>query len=195
MNDDHNMFEKCDKPEQLWLVQKYDNGDFFLYHWTPILAKKGYTVLKESDAKSLLDLVRKKKNNVRYLEEDTFKTTNDTIKLIKVVPDEETEIEEGEDENTAKLVASVSADAKDVDRPLDEVRDIEVTQEDIMSKEIKVIASFKHKSTLENHLLSKYQLEIPMDRLSVMKAIANKMITDLAKQNRLYLVDGLIDAK
>ena len=41
-------------------------------------------------------------------------------------------------------------------------------------------------------MLEKYQCEIPSGQLSTMKVFANSMIGDLAKDNRLYLVDDKI---
>jgi hypothetical protein len=89
----------------------------------------------------------------------------------------------------------VSGRGQDTTHNLDQVRDINVSQEDIQAAEMKYIRSLQHKTSLESHMLTKYQCEIPMGRLDVMKAMANGMINDLAKDNRLYYVDGGVVTK
>jgi len=190
--------KEVDKSENLWLLQTYDNGDFHIYGWTPALAKKNLRPITDEQANHLMQLIRSKRNNVKYVDDpgDLFMTQEELSKLIKVKPraDMEDDIED-DDENTRELIKSVvKTDKVDEPKNLDEVRDINISQEDIMAAELKAIQAFKHKSSLEKHMLEKYQLEIPPGRFSVMKALANKMITDLAKENRLYMVDGLIEA-
>jgi len=177
--------------EQLFLAQVYDDGQFFIYAWTPTLAKKKYVVVKGEVAKLLIGMVGQKKNNTKYLEDPSILVPTDKkIKMISVEAEEDT----GEEEESNPIVDEVAGDLDESPRDLDAVRDIHITQEDILAKELKFVSSCQHKSTLENHFLGKYQTEVPIDKLSTMKAIANKMLTDFAKENRLYLVDGHIQS-
>jgi hypothetical protein len=186
---------------KLWLLQKFDNGDFYIYGWTPIQAAKGFKVLTEKEVKPFLDLQSKGKSNVKYLDDarifDDAKETNnkagfqrDEAIRRKLAEVEGVADEDDDDEGTRNIVDDVSGRGEESSINPDEIRDINISQEDIQSAEMKHIQSLQHKTSLENHMLSKYQCEIPMGRLSTMKAIANSMITELAKENRLYYVDG-----
>jgi len=103
---------------------------------------------------------------------------------------EEAEVD-GDESNTESIVNDAVKNVKS-NKVVndDEVRELSVSQEAIQIKEAKYIKSLQHKSTLESHMLEKYQCEIPTGRLDAMKALANSMISDLAKANRLYLIDG-----
>ena len=173
----------------LLLMQVYDNGDFFFYGWTPVLAAKGYTPITPADAEPYLKLIKLKKNNIKHVDNTTFidtvKVTDEAGEMIPVTPPED-----GEDEATQDIIKDATKDGEARVVSDDEVRDINVSQEDIQSAEMKHIKGLSHKSSLEQHMLEKYQCEIPMGRLETMKALANSMITDLAKDNRLYYVDG-----
>jgi hypothetical protein len=193
--------------EELWLMQKYDNGDFFIYGWTPILAAKGYKVLTTEQAKPYQDLMAKGKgqNNVEFLEDtELFDIAKETAQKSGFVRDEmlrkealarEGITDENDDEETVDLVGKVAGTGEDTTHNLDQVRDISTSQEDVQAAEMKHIKSLQHKTSLENHMLTKYQCEIPMGKLSMMKAMANSMINDLAKENRLYFVDGGVAVK
>ena len=174
--------------KKLWLLQKYEDGTFFLYHWTSMLAKKGYTVLTDEQAQPLIKLVAENKNNTSYLEEggQGVKVTNQTVELIKVKPPVDAEVKS--DSSIIEDVVSTDAEAPN----LDEVRDICIEQEDIQAQDMAMVQGFKHKTQLEEFMLSKYQCEIPMGRLSTMKAFANNILVQLAKDNRLYTVDNII---
>lgn len=183
----------------MWLLQTYDNGEFFLYKWTPILAaKKNMKVITKEQAQPLLQLTNEKRNNVKFVKNPgkLFADREELIELIPVTPKAEEKVQDNDDNNTRDIVKNVVKTSENDNEPrnLDDVRDISVSQEDIMAAELKAIASFKHKSSLEKHMLEKYQIEVPQGRFTMMKAHANKMITDLAKENRLYMVDGLIEA-
>lgn len=173
----------------LLLMQVYDNGDFFLYGWTPVLAAKGYTPITKDEAEPYIKLTRLKKNNTRFVDNTTFidtvKVTDSAGELIPVKPPED-----GEDEATQDIIKDATKDGEPRVISDDEVRDIDVSQEDIQAAEMKYIKGLQHKSSLEKHMLEKYQCEIPLGRLDAMKAMANSMINDLAKDNRLYYVDG-----
>jgi hypothetical protein len=183
--------------EKLWLLQKFDNGDFFIYGWTPIQAAKGFKVLTSDQVKPYLDLQAKGHNNVKYLDNDeVFESAKETNNKSGFNRDEAIRIKKLEeaglknDEDTQGIIDEVAGKGEAYKPNLDEVRDIEFAQEDIQAAEMKHIKGLQHKTSLENHMLTKYQCEIPMGRLDVMKAIANGMINDLAKENRLYYVDG-----
>jgi hypothetical protein len=158
-------------------------------------AKKGYKVLTPDQALPLIELAKEGKNNVEHVETteqfEIFETAREIHKAnfieTKIIPELEAESE------TTAIVAEAVSKQVDVAPPdLDAVRDIHVDQEDIQAQEMKFIKSLQHKSSLEQHMLEKYQTEIPMGRLDTMKAIANQMLCDLAKENRLYLIDGKI---
>jgi hypothetical protein len=105
------------------------------------------------------------------------------------------DLENADDSNTQKIVKKVVKDNVKKQMIDDgETRELSVSQEAIQIKEAKYVKSLQHKSTLESHMLEKYQCEIPSGRLEAMKALANSMISDLAKDNRLYLVDGQVVA-
>jgi hypothetical protein len=189
--------------DELWLLQKYDNGDFFIYAWTTILAAKGYKVLTAEQVKPFLELQNRGDNNVKHLEDvsvfDDAKETNnkagfqrDEAIRKKLLEDEG--LADKSDEETQGIVDDVSGRGGE-SADLDQIRDINISQEDIQADEMKYIKSLQHKTSLENHMLTKYQCEIPMGRLDVMKAMANSMINDLAKDNRLYYVDGEVVKK
>ena len=185
--------------EKLWLLQKYDNGDFFIYGWTTLTAAKGYKVLTQEQADPYIKLLVKGKGNAKYLDntelfDDATETNQESgwtrdEKLRKKLL-ENAGLDEADDSETQEIVDDVASKGVKRGNDLDEVRDINVSQEDIQALEMKHIKSLQHKTSLENHMLTKYQCEIPMGRLSTMKAMANSMITELAKDNRLYFVDG-----
>jgi hypothetical protein len=183
--------------EKLWLLQKFDNGDFFIYGWTPIQAAKGYKVLTAEQVKPYLDLQAKGENNVKYLKDveifDSAKETNNKSGFNRDEAIRKKKLEEAglkNDEDTQGIIDEVAGKGEAYKPNLDEVRDIEFAQEDIQAAEMKYIKGLQHKTSLESHMLTKYQCEIPMGRLDVMKAMANGMINDLAKENRLYYIDG-----
>lgn len=171
---------------KIWLMQKYDNGDFYLYPWTPMLAKKDYTVLDNEEAEQYLAMQKEGKNNVRFLKDsesfDVMRTTDNKPATVKEPVKDESETEGIIDDvtNTPLAVDKIGDD---------EVRELSISQEGIMAKEMKFIKAARHKTTLERHMLEKYQVEIPAGQLTIMKSIANQMITDLAKENRLYLFE------
>jgi hypothetical protein len=183
--------------DELWLLQKFDNGDFFIYGWTPIQAAKGFKVLTAEQVKPYLDLQSKGDNNVKYLDDlDIFESAKETNNKSGFNRDEAIRIKKLEeaglknDEDAQAIISEVAGKGDKYEPNLDEVRDIAFSQEDIQAAEMKHIRGLQHKTSLENHMLTKYQCEIPMGRLDVMKAMANGMINDLAKENRLYYVDG-----
>ena len=180
--------------KQLYLLQKYDNGDFYVYHWTPSLAAKGYNVLEPEAAQEYLDLQIEGKNNISYLKESsTFQEFKDTNEKSGWVDPEEIDIEDleefddGEDSGIIDKIGDTVVREEDTEE--DETIDIDISQEDILAKELKYVKGLSHKSSVEKHLLEKYQVEIPVGTLSAMKALANQMLTDLSNKDRLYLVD------
>jgi hypothetical protein len=188
--------------EKLWLLQKFDNGDFFIYGWTPIQAAKGYKVLTAEQVKPYLALQDKGQNNVKYLDDvEVFESAKETNNKSGFNRDEAIRIKKLEeaglknDEDCQAIISEVAGKGEAYKPTLDEVRDISFSQEDIQAAEMKHIKSLQHKTSLESHMLTKYQCEIPMGRLDVMKAMANDMINDLAKQERLYYVDGGVVSK
>jgi hypothetical protein len=163
-----------------------------------LLAKKGYKPITDEQAKELLELTKQKKNNIKFVKNgiEMFAATNESSKFIQVDVDGAVVDDEEDDTETRDIIGNaVKTKLNTEPKKLDDVREISMSQEKIQAEEQRAITGFQHKSTLERHMLEKYQLEIPPGRLSVMKAQANKMICDLAKQNRLYLVDGQIEAK
>lgn len=190
--------------EKLFLLQQYDNGDFFIYGWTTILAGKGYKVLTSEQAAPLIELSKMKKNNVAFIED---KSVLKGIKKIEEVasktvpvkpieePDEADDADDADDEDTQEVVKEAISNPDETKADLDEVREISVDQETMQAREMKYIRKIEKKNDLEEHMLKKYQCEIPEGRLSAMKAIANSMISDLAKENRLYLVDNSVKIK
>jgi len=191
------------KGRDLYLLQVFNSGDFFVYHWTPTLAKKGYKVLTIDEAKVYMDLSKKGKNNVSFLQDegDELVATNLThgyVEPKRVLasveepePDEVAEdIEDADDSDTQSVIEDAVKDNAEKPVSEDEIRDIHVDQEDILAAEMKHIRGLQYKTHLEKHMLEKYQCDIPVGRLSVMKAQANDMLTKLAKENRLYFVEG-----
>ena len=198
----------------LFLLQKFDNGDFFIYGWTTILATKGYKVLTKEESTPYIKLIKEGKNNLRYLKAKEFEVLDEAVatdncsgvkwdekeelRLKREQGIETDEVIEAEDELEAVTESIIDkAVSVEVDAPqdLDEVRNINISQEDIQLAEQKHIKGLRHKSTVEKHMLEKYQMEIPPGKLDVMKATANNMIVQLAKANRLYTVDGKITTK
>ena len=204
-----------EKPKGLYLLQKYDDGTFFVYNWTPMQATKGYKVLTAEEAEPYLELAKTGKNNELYLEGeartkiDRMEPTNfKTVKAqadakkkripnIPEIPPMEVPEEEFDEESAVNMTDSIVEDV--VTQPVEKKADgeekpkpLSVSQDEIFEMEIDYIRGLQHKSTLETHLLDKYQLEIPIGRLATMKSFANQMLKDLAKDNRLYLVDGKV---
>jgi hypothetical protein len=178
------MAKKCDG--ELFLYKVTKEGDFTIFSWNPILAKKGYKVITKEEAKPLQKLLGIGKGHLNYIES---KQLLEFLKTARV--EGEPVPEDDDDDMDNEIVAEVideSNNAPPGDRPLDETRKLMVTQEDIMERELKYIKGMTHKSTLEKHMLEKYQCDIPVGRLTAMKAIANSMIVDLSSSNRLYLV-------
>ena len=187
----------------LYLFKLFNNGDFTVFAWTPILAKKGYTVMTPENAAPYIKLAGGGKNNIKYVKDKTFINTVKNItevsgkngrKLAQEIEDKR--LEDLDNTSTKEIIkGAVDADLPDRDVGDDEVRELSVSQESIQIKETKYLKSLQHKSTLETHMLEKYQCEIPVGRLDSMRAMANSMISDLAKENRLYLVDGQVTIK
>ena len=182
-----------EKETDLYLLQLYNDGTFTVYRWTSILARKGYTVMTAEQAKPYIRLANGGKNHIDHVKNKDF---IDSIKNVVEVSGKNGRAlaERLKAAEEASKTDSIIEDAvsKKPDQTIDpdQVRELSVSQESIQIKEAKFIKSLQHKSTLESHMLEKYQCEIPSGRLDHMKAIANSMISDLAKDNRLYLVDG-----
>lgn len=182
-----------EKRKELFLLQKYDNGDFYVYNWTPSLAQKGYVPLSEDDATEYLALQLEGKNNSSYLEENQnfqeIKVTNEKSGWVdpeEIDVEDLVEFEEGDDVGIINDLEQV--DNEEVDE--DELLKIDITQEDILAKELSYIKRCSHKSTVEKHLLEKYHVEIPVGQLNNMKVMANQMLTSLCNDGKLYLMDG-----
>jgi len=188
------------KAIDVYLLKVFNNGKFSVIAWSPMQAKKGYAVLSKSQAKPYLDLAKKGKGHIDNLKSREFV---DSIKKVFEVSGkagrdladklEAQKLEDVDDSETQKIVKDVASNNESnqtIDG--DEVRELSITQETIQIKEAKYIKGLQHKSTLETHMLEKYQCELPSGRLDIMKTLANSMITDLAKDNRLYLVDGQV---
>lgn len=188
---------------KLYLFKLFNNGDFSIFAWTPILAKKGYTVMTPEKAAPYIKLAGGRKDNTRYVEDKTFINTIKNItevsgkngrKLAQSIEDKR--LEDLDNTSTKGIIdGAVNTDLPNREIDDDEVRELSVSQESIQIKETKYLKGLQHKSSLETHMLEKYQCEVPVGRLSEMKAIANSMISDLAKENRLYLVDGQVTIK
>ena len=168
----------------LFLYKVTKEGDFALFGWSPFLVKKGYKTLTKEEAEPLQKLLGMGKGNLKYIESKKI------LEFLGTARVEGDPIEDNEDDIDNEIVADVvdGDNAPPGEKPLEETRKLMVTQEDIEARELKYIKGMTHKSTLEKHMLEKYQCEIPVGRLTAMKAIANSMIADLSSSNRLYLV-------
>jgi hypothetical protein len=194
--------------KDLFLLQKYDNGDFYVYAWAVGISKKGYTPITRKQAEPLIDLMKQGKGNKKFLTAkslalfDGAKATDNSSgvkweeeearrqRLLDL--DQETvDMIEGDDNPLIEDVVNSKADGTDLE--LDAVRNITVSQEDIQAKELKHINKIRSKVGVEEYMLSKYQVEVPHDKLDVMKAVASSIVGELAKSNRLYLVDGKLE--
>jgi hypothetical protein len=191
------------KAIELYLFKLFNSGQFTVMAWSPIQAKKGYTVMTVDQAEPYLKLCKMGKNHVDNVKDKTFIKTVKKIfevsgKAGRALADkleaQRVEDLEGADDSKTKAIVKDAVKTKAKGQMIDngETRELSVTQEAVQIKEVKYIKGLQHKSTLETHMLEKYQCEIPSGRLDAMKAIANSMISDLAKDNRLYLVDGQV---
>lgn len=169
---------------KLFLLQRYDNGDFCLYHWTPFLAKKGYKTLTAEEAIPYQKLLKVGKANMSYVENKKMKAELESARVEGEVFDEES--------TNAIVEDVVSNQVVKEDDTIEDPHDLIVTQDDILEQELAFVKSLTHKSSLERHMLEKYQCEVPVGRLASMKSLANSMLTDLSHSNRLYLVAGEI---
>jgi hypothetical protein len=172
---------------KLFLYKVTKEGDFTIFGWNPILAKKGYKVITKEEAVPLQKLLGIGKGHLKYIENKKLLEFLDTAR-VEGEPLPEDDDDDMNNEVIADVIDNAKENAPPGDRPLDETRELMVTQEDIEAQELKYIKGMTHKSTLEKHMLEKYQCEIPVGRLTAMKAIANSMIADLSDDNRLYLV-------
>jgi hypothetical protein len=191
------------KEADLFLFKLFNSGQFVVVGWSPMQAKKGYTVMTKEQAVPYLKLCKMGKNHVDNVRDKTFLKSVKTIFEVsgkagraladKLEAQRVEDLKDADDSETQAIVKdAVSKSAKGQTIDEGEVRELSVTQESVQIKECKYIKSLQHKSTLESHMLEKYQCEVPSGRLDAMKAIANGMISDLAKDNRLYLVDGQV---
>jgi hypothetical protein len=189
--------------DNLFLFKLFNDGTFSVLSWTPIQAKKGFTVMTQEKAAPYLRLAQGGKNHIDHVKDKTFiKSVKKIFEVSgkagrnladKVEANRLADLEAVDDANTQDIVKNVTMNNKEkqtVDG--DQVRELSVTQESIQIKEAKYIKGLQHKSTLESHMLEKYQCEIPSGKLDTMKVLANSMINDLAKDNRLYLVDDQV---
>jgi hypothetical protein len=189
------------KEAELFLLKLFNSGQFVVVAWSPIQAKKGYTVMTKEQAQPYLKLCKMGKNHIDNVKDKTFiKSVKKIFEVSgkagraladKLEAQRVEDLENADDSSTKAIVkdaVSKSSEGQMIDDG--ETRELSVTQESVQIKEVKYIKSLQHKSTLETHMLEKYQCEIPSGRLDAMKALANSMISDLAKDNRLYLVDG-----
>lgn len=186
------------KVPEMYCLKLFNNGKFSIMAWTPIVAKKGYAVLTVEQAKPYLRLAQGGKNHIDNVKNKDFiksikKVFEVSGKAGRALEEKVKALEEAKASNTDDIVKDVVKDnVKNQTVNDGEVRELSVSQESIQIQELKLIKSLQHKSTLEAHMLEKYQCEIPVGRLDTMKALANSMIGDLAKDNRLYLVDGQV---
>jgi formate dehydrogenase maturation protein FdhE len=193
------------KAPELFLLKLFNTGKFSVIAWSPIQAKKGYTVMTIEQAQPYLKLAKMGKNHVDNVKnKDFIKSIKKIFEVSgkagralaeKVEAQRVEDLENADDSNTKSIVKKVVKDNVKKQMIDDgETRELSVSQEAIQIKEAKYVKGLQHKSTLESHMLEKYQCEIPSGRLEAMKALANSMLSDLAKDNRLYLVDGQVVA-
>ena len=189
--------------EELYLLKLFNNGNFSVIRWTPITAKKGFTVMTKEKAAPYLKLAQMGKGHIDNVKDKAFINSIKNVfevsgKAGRNLADKKearrlADLEAIDASNTDGIVKDVVKNTvKSQTFDDSEVRELSVSQESIQIKEARYIKGLQHKSTLESHMLEKYQCAIPAGKLDTMKVLANSMISDLAKKNRLYLIDDKV---
>lgn len=151
-----------------FLLQEVAGQKPYVYIWTPVLAKKdGFRPISEKEAKKYQD--------PDYHPE--FPEVTDE--------DEEGDGYVSDDDEDNDVLNGIEKTAEgDNDK---EPKPLEVTQDDILKREVSVINRKKAKASIEEYLLKKYQMTmLPMDEVDEMKQQAIEILGTLAASNTLY---------
>lgn len=153
-----------------YLLQEVPGQKPFVYIWTPVLAKKEFMrPISEKEAKKYQD--------------------PDYRPEFQAVEDEEDGITEdgyiSDDDEDSDVIKNLEKKVEMVEDK--EPRPLEVTQDDILKREIQVINRKKVKASIEEYLLKKYQMPmLAMDGFDEMKQQAIEILGTLAASNALY---------
>ena len=159
------------KVPEMYCLKLFNNGKFSIMAWTPIVAKKGYAVLTTEQAKPYLRLAQGGKNHIDNVKNKDFiksikKVFEVSGKAGRALEEKVKALEEDSASNVDDIVKDVvSNKVKNQTVNDDEVRELSVSQESIQVQELKFIKGLQHKSTLESHMLEKYQCSIEQCRL------------------------------
>ena len=152
-----------------YLLQEVPGQKPFVYLWTPVLAKKEHMrPISEKEAKKYQD--KDYRPEFQEVEEP------DEIKNGGFVSDDD------EDNDVLANLEEKVEMAEDT-----EPKPLEVTQNDILEREVQVINRKKVKASIEEYLLKKYQMPmLAMDGVDEMKQQAIEILGTLAASNALY---------
>jgi light-regulated signal transduction histidine kinase (bacteriophytochrome) len=177
-----------DPKDKFWLLQSYEDGTFFMYEWTPILAKKpNMRPVKGDEAVKLLKLVRKGNNHVKFLGGKAREVVDESVKKAVELAEDKSITRKLLEENAKKAKAQAEATKNE------EAPQINYSQGDILEMEVAAMADMRTRADVETHMLKKYQVEMPpVDKLGEMRQNAAELLEKLAKDDRLYLTDGRV---
>lgn len=152
-----------------YLLQEREGQRPHLYNWTPVLAKKG-------DMRPITEREARKYMPKRSEDDEPHDTEIDTAPEGDRLSDEEDSLIL--DEVNSEVIPGTGNDGP---RPL------EVTQEDILEKEVEYVNGLKKAPAIEEFLLKKYRVPmIVMETLEGMKEQAVSILQTLAATNSLY---------
>ncbi len=167
-----------------YLIQERKGQKPFVYGWTPVLAKKkDMRPITVKEAKRYIDDpdYRGEFENEDFVEDlgDTTEGATETK--------EDGYVSSGDEDETDDKSILDELDAETTSPVDGEEKNLEVTQGDLLDKEIIQINRFKKKASVEEYMLRKYSMPmLMMDELDEMKQQAAEMLGTLAATESLY---------
>ena len=177
-----------DPKDKFWLLQTYEDGTFYMYEWTPILAAKpNMRPVKGEEATKLLKLIRTGSNHIKFLGGKTQKVVDESMQAAIKLAEDESITEKLLEENAKK--AKAKAEALKNEEPTQ----VNYSMGDILELEVSAIQEMRTRADVETHMLKKYQVEMPpVEKLGEMRQNASELLEKLAQDDRLYLTDGRV---
>jgi xanthine dehydrogenase iron-sulfur cluster and FAD-binding subunit A len=176
-----------------YLVQEIEGEEPYLYAWTPVLAKKkGFRPITAAEAEKIKK-VNKAKQDIHKEEWEITEADKKAAEEVIAEARRERIESAGEEEFVAvpeednEILDSLKPNSTTIQTSGDQARKLEVTQQDILEKDIAKINRLKVHNSIEEYMLKKYKVEmLPMETVDEMKDQAIELLTALAAADTLY---------
>lgn len=170
-----------------YLLQEVEGQKPYVYLWTPVLAKKkGMRPITPKEAAPYL----KKQQGItdeddqipKGLSAEDMPTPEEM--LIDILPDEAFVSEDDEDQ---AILAELESNAPKTS-PIDgKAKKLEVTQDDLLEKDMEKINKLQEKPSIEEYMLKKYKVPmLAMETIDEMRQQAKDILGSLAARESLH---------